>query len=106
MKVSDSEWHKRLSGIENDRAAEDCYWLGPFRTSSSNCPYLVGSYNQVAVELRRYIESGFEIFILDIPPTEEELHHIGIVFRRAAQDLATAFRINRADPSHVSRECS
>src|SRR2546426_5042331 len=39
------------------------------------CPYLVGSYERVGDELARYIGVGYRSFILDIPPTEEELHH-------------------------------
>jgi alkanesulfonate monooxygenase len=47
------------------------------------CPYLVGSYSLVASELRRYISLGFRTFILDIPPSRDELAHIMEVFRKA-----------------------
>jgi alkanesulfonate monooxygenase SsuD/methylene tetrahydromethanopterin reductase-like flavin-dependent oxidoreductase (luciferase family) len=48
-------------------------------------PYLVGSYSRVAEELARYIAVGYETFILDIPPDEEELHHVGFVFDLASK---------------------
>lgn len=32
---------------------------------------------------------GFNASILDIPPSEEELHHIGVVFERAGARLPT-----------------
>ena len=83
MKVSDSAWHKQLSEMAGVEHSEETYWLGPFENSKSNCPYLVGDYEEVALELRRYITSGYSTYILDIPPAEEDLHHIGIVFRRA-----------------------
>jgi alkanesulfonate monooxygenase len=84
MKVSDSHWHRQLSEMgaaETDDA--DPYWLWPFENYATFCPYLVGSYDTVVAELRRYIELGFRSFILDIPPSEEELHHIGAVFELA-----------------------
>ncbi len=43
------------------------------------CPYLVGSYQTVAAELGRYVGLGFHTFVLDIPPSEEELYHTGVV---------------------------
>jgi alkanesulfonate monooxygenase len=85
MRVSDSSWHKQLSEREEINPAQDAYWLGPFQNSKSNCPYLVGNYDRVAEEVRRYVASGYQTFILDIPPTEEELDHIQKVFERATQ---------------------
>lgn len=84
MKVSDSHWHKQLSARPADDA-RSTYWLGPFQHSKTNCPYLVGTYEQVASELSRYMKSGFRTYILDIPPNREELEHIGVVFRQAGQ---------------------
>ena len=63
------------------------YWLGPFKNYKTFCPYLVGSHDRVARELAEYIRLGSSHFILDIPPSEEELGHIGTVFDRA-QTLA------------------
>ncbi len=83
MKVSDSHWHKQLSELgERPVGEENPYWLGPFKNYKTFCPYLVGSYEVVASEVRRYAELGFETFILDIPPSREELEHISRVFER------------------------
>lgn len=87
MKVSDSHWHKQLSARPMDDA-RSTYWLGPFQHSKTNCPYLVGTYTQVAQELGTYMAAGFRSFILDIPPSREELEHIGIVFQEAAAKAA------------------
>ena len=76
MTASDSQWHRRLSAAEagsGERASP--YWLEPFRNYQTFCPYLVGSYPEVAAEIRRYVEDGADTVILDIPPHEEELHH-------------------------------
>jgi alkanesulfonate monooxygenase len=84
MKVSDSHWHHRLSELDEKPASEESpYWLGPFQNYKTFCPYLVGSYRRVAEELASYIGLGFKAFVLDIPPSKEELDHIGIVFREA-----------------------
>jgi len=37
--------------------------------------------------LSHYVSLGFETFILDIPPTEEELGHIRVVFEQAVGAL-------------------
>jgi alkanesulfonate monooxygenase len=89
MKVSDSQWHKQLSELgEQPVTEENPYWLGPFENYSTFCPYLVGSYDRVADEVARYIQLGFKTFILDIPPSEEEIEHTAVVFDRA-QTLAS-----------------
>jgi alkanesulfonate monooxygenase len=89
MKVSDSEWHRQLSELGAvDAGDQDPYWLWPFENYATFCPYLVGSYDVVAAELTRYMTLGFRAFILDIPPSQEELHHTGVVFDRARAALS------------------
>ncbi len=84
MKVSDSAWHKQLSELAAATVSgESPYWLVPFQNYKTMCPYLVGSYERVGEELARYIGLGYRSFILDIPPTEEELHHASQAFQRA-----------------------
>jgi alkanesulfonate monooxygenase len=84
MKTSDSSWHKQLSQMAVETKKGDSpYWLWPFENYKTFCPYLVGSYECVAAELAKYIARGYLTFILDIPPTEEELAHINFVFARA-----------------------
>lgn len=87
MKVSDSVWHKQLSDL-GKTVENNPYWLVPFQHYKTFCPYLVGSYTKVAAELTRYIDLGFNTFILDIPPNEEELYHIGAVFKLAIEKTA------------------
>jgi alkanesulfonate monooxygenase len=85
MKTSDSHWHRQLSEMaqeEGEQDEQDPYWLWPFENYATFCPYLVGSYERVAAELGRYVGLGYGCFILDIPPSEEELSHIGAVFER------------------------
>ena len=86
MKVSDSTWHKQLSDMGEEAEIQDSpYWLTPFKNYKTFCPYLVGSYSRVAEELAGYIAVGYESFILDIPPNEEELRHVGVVFDLASK---------------------
>jgi alkanesulfonate monooxygenase len=82
MKVSDSHWHRQLSEGQGGEG-RDVYWLRPFQNYKTFCPYLVGSHEQVARELAGYVRLGSDTFILDIPPSEEELAHTETVFRKA-----------------------
>ena len=89
MKTSDSQWHKQLSEMaEQLKERESPYWLHPFKNYKTFCPYLVGSYERIAQEIRRYVEVGFQTFILDIPPAKEELEHINIVFDKALETVS------------------
>jgi alkanesulfonate monooxygenase len=82
MKVSDSAWHKQLSELgERPVSGDSPYWLSPMQNYKTFCPYLVGSYSRVALELKRYISLGFLNFILDIPSSREELAHVVEAFR-------------------------
>ena len=88
MKTSDSQWHKQLSELgERPVDDENPYWLGPFQNYKTFCPYLVGSYDRVGQELASYVRNGYKTFILDIPPSYEELQHTALAFE-AAQELA------------------
>jgi alkanesulfonate monooxygenase len=84
MKVSDSRWHRQLSEAGQDEPSQESpYWLGPFQNYKTFCPYLVGTYERVGQELAGYLSLGYRAFILDVPPSEEDLHHTGIVFQEA-----------------------
>jgi alkanesulfonate monooxygenase len=87
-RVSDSSWYKQLSEIDGRPAERSSpYWLVPFKNYKTFCPYLVGSYDEVRCEISKYIREGFQTFILDVPPSREELHHTAMVFDGA--QLAT-----------------
>jgi alkanesulfonate monooxygenase len=89
MKTSDSAWHQQLSRMATEtRNGGTPYWLHPFENYKTFCPYLVGSYERVATELAKYIECGYSTFILDIPPTREELVHINMVFAQTRHLVA------------------
>jgi alkanesulfonate monooxygenase len=85
MKLSDSFWHQQLSQTaKHTKTERSPYWLRPFENYKTFCPYLVGSYDHVAAELARYIAIGYMTYILDVPPSQEELHHVKIAFDRAS----------------------
>lgn len=84
-KVSDSVWHKQLS--ERDQREKSPYWLVPFENYKTMCPYLVGSYDQIAEEMARYFRTGYRRVILDVPPSSEELTHTFAAFNLAMQPV-------------------
>jgi alkanesulfonate monooxygenase len=86
MKTSDSNWHMQLSQLaESSRSGSSPFWLWPFENYNTFCPYLVGSYEQVATELGKYLALGFRTFIMDLPAAADELKHINVTFARAQQ---------------------
>lgn len=89
MKVSDSQWHQLLSDAAKDTIeGESPYWLEPFRNYKTFCPYLVGSYEVITAEIAQYVRAGCRAVILDVPPDEEELNHIGVVLPQATRFAA------------------
>ncbi len=89
MKVSDSSWHKQLSGLgETGPGERNPYWLVPFQNYKTFCPYLVGSHAEVADLLACYVGAGYGNFILDVPASPEEMGHIGAVFERVTHRAA------------------
>lgn len=87
MKVSDSVWHRQLSDM-GQPAATGPYWLVPFQNYKTMCPYLVGGYERVAAELARYITIGYRTFVLDVPPSADELRHVSVAFGEALGRVA------------------
>jgi len=89
MSVTDSEWHRQLSARkDSEQASADPYWLWPFQNYQTFCPYLVGSHDRVAGELRLYLEGGFRTFVLDVPRSPDDLHHANLAFERARTTVA------------------
>jgi alkanesulfonate monooxygenase len=80
----ESQWHLRLSRDAQARhEPRGCYWLYPFRAYKTFCPYLVGTYGDVAEMLARYLGLGARTIILDVPAEEDDLHHAGLALARA-----------------------
>lgn len=91
MKVSDSVWHKQLSDLAHQtESVRSIYWLEPFQNYKTFCPYLVGSYAQVAGEIRKYLSEGSRVFILDVPHSQEDLVHTRRVFDMAREEALHA----------------
>lgn len=74
-RVVDSRWHQNLSTEVTRGAPDDTYWLFPFRTYKTFCPYLVGSHREVSELLARYLALGVSTLLLDVPSDADDLHH-------------------------------
>jgi alkanesulfonate monooxygenase len=89
MAASDSVWHKQLSQLSIEMSEPGrAYWLHPFENYRTFCPYLVGDHDEVAAAVQGYLAVGFRTFILDVPTSQEDMDHIGLVFERASRVLA------------------
>jgi alkanesulfonate monooxygenase len=84
---TDSQWRRNLAELSAgaDPNSRDPYWLQPFRTHASFCPYLVGSYQRVARELAQYITKRIYTYILDAPRSADELPHVMTAVRLACE---------------------
>jgi alkanesulfonate monooxygenase len=86
-KVSDSVWHHELAGRSTTDPTSP-YWLVPFENYQTMCPYLVGSYGQVADALAAYWAAGFRTVILDVPPSSEDLAHAFAAMAVSTEEVA------------------
>ncbi|HMI98969.1 MAG TPA: LLM class flavin-dependent oxidoreductase [Gaiellaceae bacterium] len=83
---SDSHWHHQLSYESDAETIDGVYWLGPYKTHKTFCPYLVGSHADVGHYLRRYLRAGHHHVILDKPRSRDDLMHILRAFEFALND--------------------
>ena len=84
MATSDSVWHRQLSErVGPTEGGDTLYWLWPFQTYKTFCPYLVGSVDQVAAHLAGYLAKGYRTFILDVPRSPDDLAWAKAAFRCA-----------------------
>jgi alkanesulfonate monooxygenase len=86
-KVSDSVWHQQLANL-GGAADGSPYWLHPFENYQTMCPYLVGNYRQVGMEISRYLSLGYRTIILDVPSSAEDLVHTSAVLAAARTAVA------------------
>jgi alkanesulfonate monooxygenase len=80
----ESQWHRTLSrdALRSDDA-KGSYWIYPFRSYRTFCPYLVGSYQEVSDLLSRYLLLGVAAIILDDLTEQDDLTHSMIALAHA-----------------------
>ncbi|HZH14909.1 MAG TPA: LLM class flavin-dependent oxidoreductase [Archangium sp.] len=89
MRNTDAEWKWRMKlAAEGASVARHGYWVEPFRNFKADCPYFVGDHGQVAALIVSLVQQGIDTVILDIPPLEEEFHHIDLALKEAAARLS------------------
>jgi alkanesulfonate monooxygenase SsuD/methylene tetrahydromethanopterin reductase-like flavin-dependent oxidoreductase (luciferase family) len=54
------------------QSTEHLVWLRPYQTGRSSCPFLVGSFGDVAREIEAYARAGISTFLLEAPSGEED----------------------------------
>jgi len=89
-KTSDTKRFKKLTdqnGNGKYQNTDSVYWLGPLEYYHSICPYLVGSYDEVANAIYKYLHAGCKTCIIDTPVSDIQLHSTMYVFNRAQSHL-------------------
>ena len=93
MTNTDSSWKRRMKAVADGAGpAEPGYWLTPFRNFQSDCPFFVGSHEQVSMLVRQLIAEGVEKIVLDVPAEEEEFANIAAAFDMARVAVSTVAR--------------
>jgi alkanesulfonate monooxygenase len=82
--ITESSWQAAIGALTRPYEDErDPYWLVPFRNFHAYCPYLVGSYGEVAGAVATYLSGGVRAFVLDVPREPDDLHHARIAIQHA-----------------------
>jgi alkanesulfonate monooxygenase len=80
---SHSDWNRRMATLAAQADVHDgVYWTGPYSTGRTAAPVLVGSYEQVAGYLARYVALGVTKLLLTKVDTEEDFRHARAVLTR------------------------
>jgi len=83
IKQSNSTWKKQVYESHKKLPSDEVYSLNPFIRGYSDVPYLVGSYEEVIAYIQKYIDSGIESLIIEIPNTGyNEIDIIGLIIDR------------------------
>ncbi|WP_378059307.1 LLM class flavin-dependent oxidoreductase [Actinophytocola glycyrrhizae] len=80
---SESDWNRRLALLASEADVHDeVYWTGLYSTGRTGAPLLVGSYDQVARYLGRYLALGVTKLLLTRVDSEHDFHHTNAVLTR------------------------
>jgi alkanesulfonate monooxygenase len=90
MLSTDSDWRKQMDNLPAPSLYNGVYWLEPFKSYRGNCPYLIGSHDEVAAELARYLRQGCGTVILSEPFEEQDYIEAASVLERASVLAGTA----------------
>ena len=73
---SDSVLKRRLYEGQSGELQDNGYWLLPFLTFQADCPYLVGSYDEIGAKLKQFAAKGLTTIMLDMVADEAEMQHV------------------------------
>jgi alkanesulfonate monooxygenase len=90
LQYTDSTWkHQMRRSLDLDGEPAKGFWLDPFRYFRSDCPFVVGSHQQVAEVIADHLRKGVRRFILDLLPEEEEFANVDAAFSIAYEKAAS-----------------
>lgn len=80
MAENETQWKNRVyKEMTGEMPSGVHYWLEPFKNKYADCPYILGSYKELADHLRPALEHQAHSFVLTIR-NETEFEHIQKVF--------------------------
>ncbi|MDO6435726.1 LLM class flavin-dependent oxidoreductase [Flavitalea sp. BT771] len=89
MTNTDGKWKRELNDFAE--LPDSTYNLQPFKNFKSDCPYHVGSYDELSDSMVRYVINGFDPLVIEVPPGEDELWHISNVLKLTEQKICSQY---------------
>lgn len=89
MKHTDSQWKVGLwKELTAGGLAKAGYWLEPFRSFRADCPYFVGSHENVGKMIENHVKAGVRGFVIDMWPSKEDFQNVRSAFDLANVDIS------------------
>jgi alkanesulfonate monooxygenase len=98
MNNTDAVWKKMLYEGKLEEDTNSVYRLSPFSMSKSDCPYLVGSYDQVAACIEAYICEGITDIVVEINETNESFQDAANMLKILEQRMQKYYKV----PEYIS----
>jgi alkanesulfonate monooxygenase len=92
MSNTDASWKKQMRlEMEKEYRSDGTYNMAAFANFKSDCPYHVGSYEEIAKIIVKYVINGTTTLVIEVPEGEVEFEHISRVFQLAKAELITNY---------------
>ncbi|MEL6537912.1 MAG: LLM class flavin-dependent oxidoreductase [Bacteroidota bacterium] len=97
MSNTDGQWKKNLASAEE--VVSGAFNLKPMKRLKSDCPYYVGTYEDCARVMVRYILNGFDTLIPEVAVAPQEFEHIQKVFQLTEEIMRKEYYAKKEVPA-------
>lgn len=79
MRGTDSAWKRSLVAVGGERNVVPGYWLRPFLSGQADCPYVVGSRDQLTSLIGELTSRGVRTMLFDVPATQRDYDEVALL---------------------------